>query len=162
MLAVLIVLWCPARMLGQAVVEHAVITSGTAVGTAAGAKGTGRSIGTVFSELNKKLGKGSSPDVVKRQSSRTAASEKELLEAKRIRTVRVAVEEIHPGMPVSELVEKFGKPMMKVSRNDGSEVYHYISTHSEPVQVVVKEETVASYEVKRVELSKRPDVVIIQ
>ena len=99
---------------------------------------------------------------MKRQSSRTAASEKELLEAKRIRTVRVAVEEIHPGMPVSELVEKFGKPMMKVSRNDGSEVYHYISTHSEPVQVVVKEETVASYEVKRVELSKRPDVVIIQ
>jgi len=100
---------------------------------------------------------------VKSESPKTSeASEEELLEAKRIRSVRVAVEEINPGMSVSELVEKFGKPLIRLSRDDGSQVYHYTSTHGEPVQVLVKEETVASCKVKRVETSKRPDVVIIQ
>jgi len=159
----LILLSVPATTLGQAVVEHAVITGSTTVGTAAGAKGVGRSIGAVFGELNKKLGNASSSRVVDvRVPATSEPTEEELVEAEQIRDTRVDVERIEEGLSSSELVEIFGKPQMMISSGSGGTVYHYTSTEQEPVEVLIKDGAVSSWEVKRVEVSKRLDVVIIQ
>lgn len=162
-IACLILLSIPATTLGQAVVEHAVITGSTSVGTAAGAKGVGQSIGAVFGELNNKLDNAtssSSLDVRVRGTSKS--SEAELLEAQQIRNARVVVEEIEDGVSASVLVEKFGKPQMMISSGDKSHVYHYTSTTGELVEVDLKDGTVTGVKLKRVEVSKRPDVVVIQ
>lgn len=159
----LILFSVPATTLGQAVVENAVITGSTSVGTAAGTKGVGQSIGAVFGELSKKLGDRSSSSVADVRVPRTSEpSEEELLEAERIRNIRVDVEKIEKGLSASELVERFGKPQMMISSSNGGAVYHYTSTEQEPVEVLLKDGAVSSWEVKRVEVSKRADVVIIQ
>jgi len=159
----LILFSVPATSLGQAVVEHAVITGSTTVGTAAGTKGVGQSIGAVFGELNKKLGSASSSRAATvRVPATWHPSEGELFEAERIRDTRVDVEKIEEGLSASELVELFGKPQMMISSGDGGSVYHYTSTKQEPVEVLVKDGAVSSWDVKRVEVSKRLDVVIIR
>jgi hypothetical protein len=97
---------------GQAAVEHAVITAGGSA-AAAGAKGTGKSIGGVFRNLSETLDKAGN---VERAENTRAAVAQSKQSAKPVPASKpVDPSQITEGLERAELINRFGEPFLKLS-----------------------------------------------
>jgi len=178
----LVLLSAPAY--GQAVVEHSVIITGSSLG-AAGAKGVGKSIGSVFSELDKVMDRAGKPsegtasrssqlltpasDLQSQSEVRQASSGDEETAAQgsevQLRPVPEDYTEIAVGITRSDLLRRFGDASMKTTALHGSRVVETMWYSPENQQKVVV--TVEDGKVTRVSQSPRADgqtagVIVLQ
>ena len=144
----------------QAVVEHSVITGAGAAGSAGAMSGVGKSIGNIFSNVNKNLdnakqGAASSssasvpsrPAVSSGSGTTAAAAIAPRPEEKPFVPQPVDPAAITVGMDREDLIKACGKPSMKVSQTKESvltETLWYETAAQEPVVVTLRDGKVAA------------------
>jgi hypothetical protein len=128
------VIWAAAAC-GQAIVEHSVVTSGASA-AAAGAKGTGNSIGGVFRRLGGTLDKaGASKENANRagaakQDANTPAANAVAAPSGQSRPSAKPVpasqsidpSQITEGLDGAELIQRFGEPVLRFSEKRNSQL----------------------------------------
>src|SRR5258705_3299670 len=115
--------FCAVAAYGQTIVEYSAATAGAST-AAAGAKGAGKSIGSVFSGLSATLDKAGTT----RRTGSTAASSTVITlsnpskpSAKPVPASKpIDPSQVTEGLDRAELIKRFGEPVLQLSETSGS------------------------------------------
>jgi len=142
--------FCAVAAYGQTIVEHSAATAGAST-AAAGAKGAGKSIGSVFSGLSETLdkartakGNGSTPAT----SSVTTLSSPPKQTAKPVPASKpIDPSQVTEGLDRDELIARFGDPVLQLSEKRNSQLIErlwYNAATSDQVEITLIGGKVAS------------------
>jgi hypothetical protein len=135
-----ICVFCAVAAYGQTIVEHSLATAGAST-AAAGAKGTGKSIGGVFRGLSETLDKagtakanGSTPA----SATVTAVSAPSKPTAKPVPASKpIDPSQVTEGLDRDELIARFGDPVLQLSESSNSQLVErlWYKTASDQVEI---------------------------
>jgi hypothetical protein len=129
----------PSAVHAQAIVEHSVAAGAT--GTAAAAsKNAGKSIGRIFENLNKTMGK-AGVETRSRETKRPPQSASPAAESG-LKSEVPDLKQISAGVDRQEVIRKFGEPSMKVTnlqKTGLEETFWYMVKDQEPVVITFLE-----------------------
>ncbi len=134
---------------GQAMVEYGLGAGRSGVAGAAAGKNTGKATGAIFDKTTKALETAGKPGAAAAQSASASTPPKTAEPEKQAATAPAAIDPsaITPGLERQELLAKLGKPSMKITNTDGSDIVEklwYKSPGHETILVTLRNGKVAA------------------
>ena len=129
----------PSALPAQAIVEHSVATGTTGAAAAAG-KNAGKSIGAIFENLNKTMGKAGSE--TRSRETKKAPQPASPATEPGLKSEVPDFGQITAGLDRREVIRKFGEPSMKVTnlqKTGLEETFWYMDRDKEPVVITFLE-----------------------